>query len=113
MAELATSASRRAAGLLLLSAVILLIPSWAIADAASCGGRHATIVGTPGNDHLVGKRASDVIYGGPGDDVIKGGRGYDTLFGEGGDDTLHGEFVFYRLGDRGGLHSFASRPGYD
>ena len=82
------------------------------AVAKSCGGRTATIVGTPGNDLLIGKRASDVIYGGggddlilggpngndricggPGDDRLIGGRGYDVLFGEGGDDRIRAKPV--------------------
>ncbi len=87
----------------------LLAPAWSQATAATCGGKHATIVGTPGNDTIVGKKASDVIYGGggddkisggpngndkicggPGDDVINGGRGGDRLYGDGGDDKLFG-----------------------
>jgi Ca2+-binding RTX toxin-like protein len=89
---------------------LLLVPLAAGAAAKTCGGKKVTIMGTPGPDHIVGKRASDVIYGGggddvisggpngndticggPGDDVIKGGRGFDSLYGEGGDDTLDGE----------------------
>jgi Ca2+-binding RTX toxin-like protein len=90
--------------------IILLVPAWSQASAARCDGRHATIVGTAGDDVIVGKRASDVIYGGggndrikggkngndticggPGNDTIVGGRGYDALYGDGGDDRLLGE----------------------
>jgi len=39
--------------------------------AISCGGKQVTIMGTPGDDTIVGKKASDVIYGGGGDDKIK------------------------------------------
>ena len=67
MAEFIKSTPLKVAGLFLLSALILLVPAWAKAEAASCGGHHATIVGTPGDDVIVGKRASDVIYGGGGD----------------------------------------------
>src|SRR6188474_1931545 len=100
----------RSAVVAVASAVAILLAFAGVAGAASCKGRHATIVGTPGNDVIVGKRASDVIYGGggndrisggpngndricggPGNDVIRGGRGYDSLFGEGGDDRLNGE----------------------
>jgi Ca2+-binding RTX toxin-like protein len=89
---------------------LLLAPLASGAAAKTCGGKKVTIMGTPGPDHIVGKKASDVIYGGggddvisggpngndticggPGDDVIKGGRGYDSLYGEGGDDDLDGE----------------------
>src|SRR3954449_11449870 len=69
----------------------LLAPAWSQASAASCAGKHATIVGTPGNDTIVGKRASDVIYGGGGDDRIVGGpNGNDTICGGSGDDVLIG-----------------------
>ena len=52
---------------------LLLVPAWSQASAATCAGKHATIVGTPGNDVIVGKKASDVIYGGGGNDRITGG----------------------------------------
>lgn len=96
------------AALAVLGAILLSAPAGAVA--ASCDGKHATIVGTPGNDVIVGKRGNDVIYGGggndrisggpngndticggAGDDTLAGGRGYDNLLGEAGDDTLAGE----------------------
>jgi len=89
---------------------LLALPLAGSAAAKSCNGKRVTIMGTPGDDVLVGKGASDVIYGGggddhisggrngndticggPGDDVIQGGRGYDSLVGEGGGDKLAGE----------------------
>lgn len=74
-----------------LAALVMLVPAWSQASAASCAGKHATIVGTPGNDTIVGKRASDVIYGGGGDDKISGGpNGNDTICGGPGDDSIHG-----------------------
>ncbi len=48
------------------------------------------IVGLGGNDIIKGRRGNDVICGGDGDDVLRGGRGADTLLGEGGDDTVKG-----------------------
>jgi Ca2+-binding RTX toxin-like protein len=70
------------------------------------------IVGTPGDDHLVGDQISpgnddlmfgragndliegllgnDVIRGGRGDDVLRGGPGNDTIRGGRGDDTISG-----------------------
>jgi Ca2+-binding RTX toxin-like protein len=110
MAHLVKSTFPRLAVAMLGTALIFLLPAWSQASAATCAGKHATIVGTPGDDTIVGKKASDVIYGGagddtisggpngndricggPGDDAIHGGRGNDSLHGEGGDDRLLGE----------------------
>jgi Ca2+-binding RTX toxin-like protein len=101
--------SRRFCGALLGAALLLAVPAASQAGAATCAGKHATIVGTPGDDVIVGKKASDVIYGGggddkisggpngndticggPGNDILQGGHGYDKLYGQGGDDTLSG-----------------------
>lgn len=49
-----------------------------------------TIIGTPGDDRLVGTSKSDVICGGGGDDVIDGRGGDDIILGGPGDDTLNG-----------------------
>jgi Ca2+-binding RTX toxin-like protein len=77
--------------LALAAATILLVAAPSQASAASCAGKHATIVGTPGNDTIVGKKASDVIYGGGGDDKVSGGpNGNDTICGGGGDDVING-----------------------
>ncbi|HEX5982637.1 MAG TPA: calcium-binding protein [Solirubrobacterales bacterium] len=92
------------------AAGLLLLPFASAAEAAKCAGKKVTIKGTPGNDRIVGKKASDVIdggggndvitggpngndtiCGGPGDDRIIGGRGFDSLHGEGGNDILQGE----------------------
>jgi predicted extracellular nuclease len=73
-----------------------------------CHGQEATIVGTPGNDVIigtngadvivtfagndlvVGRNGNDVICGGDGDDAIVGGNGADLLDGGDGDDALFG-----------------------
>ncbi len=113
-------------------AALLLLPLAAQARAASCAGKHATIVGTPGNDRIVGKKASDVIYGGggndrisggpngndticggPGDDRIAGGRGYDALYGDDGDDRLAGESGADRLEGGGGNDELLGAEGND
>src|SRR4051812_29226973 len=110
------------AATLALALGALLFAPVAQSSAATCGGKHATIVGTPGNDVIVGKKASDVIYGGggndrisggpngndticggPGDDNLRGKNGFDSLYGGGGDDKLYGESGTDRLGG-GGRH---------
>lgn len=73
-----------------------------------CQGKVATIVGTAGDDVLVGTDrrdviwagpgndtieaglGSDVICAGPGDDIVFGGRGNDSIRGGPGDDLLYG-----------------------
>lgn len=70
------------------------------AQAPTCEGRVATIVGTPGADQLTGTRRADVIVGldgddvidaGGGDDLVCAGRGSDRVFGGPGADRLRGE----------------------
>jgi Ca2+-binding RTX toxin-like protein len=67
---------------------------------AQCFGETATIVGTPGPDHLEGTPGrdviqalggNDVVQGRGGDDLICGDTGYDRLFGGNGEDTLQKE----------------------
>jgi Ca2+-binding RTX toxin-like protein len=125
--------SRRALPAALCGALLLLlIPAWSAAGAATCDGHHATIVGTPGNDVIVGKKASDVIYGGggddrisggpngndlicggPGNDSLQGGRGFDSLYGEGGDDTLSGSTGSDRLDGGAGDDRLSGEQGGD
>ncbi len=65
----------------------------------TCNGHLATIVGTPGNDTLVGSAlrdvivglgGNDVIEGKGGDDIVCGGPGRDRIKGSGGNDVLFG-----------------------
>ena len=55
-----------------------------------CDGKRATIVGTPGNDHLEGTPKADVIVGLGGNDQIDGLGGKDTICGGVGNDQLSG-----------------------
>ena len=117
---------------LAFSVGLLALPLASAAAAKSCGGKKVTIMGTPGDDVLVGKGASDVIYGGggndhisggrngndticggPGDDVIQGGRGYDSLYGEGGNDKLAGETGSDMLDGGGGEDRLSGSKGAD
>ncbi|HMI81690.1 MAG TPA: calcium-binding protein [Solirubrobacterales bacterium] len=104
---------------LLLAALVCavglaLFPFAAPAQAAKCDGKKVTIKGTAGNDHLVGKKASDVIDGGGGNDVITGGpNGNDTICGGPGNDTLVGGRGFDNLHGEGGNDSLQGETGSD
>ncbi|HEX2294295.1 MAG TPA: hypothetical protein VHN37_03200 [Actinomycetota bacterium] len=84
-----------------LALTLLSVPPATSAAEASavCLGRAATIVGTGGDDRLVGTSGPDVlvglggrdqIIGSRGDDVVCGGPGDDTIVGDRGDDVLSG-----------------------
>jgi uncharacterized delta-60 repeat protein len=57
---------------------------------ARCQGREATIVGTPGRDHLVGTPRRDIIAALGGDDVVQARGGGDVLCGGAGGDRMDG-----------------------
>ncbi len=55
------------------------------------GGKgNDVLVGNDGDDALVAGKGKDVLFGGTGDDTLKGGTGKDELFGGDGNDTLKG-----------------------
>jgi hypothetical protein len=56
----------------------------------TCGGKRATLVGTPKRDRLRGTGRRDVIAGLAGNDVIRGLRGNDVICGGAGRDRLLG-----------------------
>jgi hypothetical protein len=69
---------------------------------AGCEGIRATLVGTPGDDRLVGTSGIDVIVGRGGADDINGRSGNDRICGGSGDDELNGDPGNDRLhGDSG------------
>lgn len=79
----------------LLAATALAVPTLGApaaraTEVPTCLGHPATIVGTPGNDHLIGTAGEDVIVGLAGDDVIEGLQDGDTLCGGEGNDILRG-----------------------
>ena len=59
-------------------------------ERASCGGVLVNIVGTSGNDTLMGTSGPDGILGLAGNDVIKGLDGNDGICGGAGNDVLNG-----------------------
>ncbi|MCP3973543.1 MAG: calcium-binding protein [bacterium] len=93
---------------LLATTALIVIPVAAFADAPTCQGVPATIVGTDGDDkiygtdgddvivglggddELSGRGGDDLICGGSGDDELKGGSGNDTIKGGGGSDAIYG-----------------------
>jgi len=105
---------QRRLGVLLVSAAMLsaalatTVAMPVAAAKASCGGKTATIVGTPrgetiygtsradviaglgGNDIIVGRGGDDLICGGTGADRLVGGDGRDRLLGNSGPDRLVG-----------------------
>ncbi len=62
----------------------------AAAVARLCGGKKATIVGTPRADRIRGTARRDVIAALGGDDVVRGLGGADLICGGAGRDTLRG-----------------------
>jgi Ca2+-binding RTX toxin-like protein len=87
-----------------MAAVVLLTSSLAIAAGGAgpggakplpvtsgrCGGIEPTILGTVGDDRLVGTPGGDVIVAGDGDDRVQGGGGADVICGGGGSDRVDG-----------------------
>lgn len=66
---------------------VFLVPQPAQA-AATCGGKSATIIGTAGQDILVGTEADDVVWLGDGPDMFYGAQGNDVVCGGKDDDHL-------------------------
>ncbi|OWV27855.1 calcium-binding protein, partial [Halomonas campaniensis] len=59
--------------------------AWSIEDVKA-----QLLMGTPGDDHLIGYISDDTLVGGAGNDRLEGGDGNDTLIGGAGDDVLKG-----------------------
>jgi Ca2+-binding RTX toxin-like protein len=63
------------------------------ADVSFQEGRY--IVGTPGDDRLLGENGPDLIEGLGGHDAISGAYGDDLVYGGPGDDLIYGGFLVY------------------
>jgi Ca2+-binding RTX toxin-like protein len=53
------------------------------------GGGNSLVLGTAGNDNLVGASGDDCLVGGAGNDNLKGNAGIDVCIGGLGADTFH------------------------
>lgn len=75
-----------------IATTLIAVPASSSAQVAptECDGVSATIVGTEGDDVLVGTNQSDIIAGLGGNDQITGGNGNDIICGDSGDDELEG-----------------------
>ncbi|HKF79282.1 MAG TPA: Ig-like domain-containing protein [Thermoleophilaceae bacterium] len=78
-----------------------------------CGGKTATIAGTPGSDTLVGTSGRDVIIGLGGNDRIRGSRGTDVICGGSGRDRIGGGSGNDRLGGGSGKDRLSGNSGKD
>ena len=99
--------------------------------ATRCGGKKATIIGTPANDKIRGTKRSDVIVGlggkdklsglrgndricgGKGNDRVSGGAGGDRLYGDAGKDRLSGGAGKDRLSGGAGKDRLTGGGGRD
>jgi hypothetical protein len=79
----------------------------------SCLRYIATIVGSPGNDRLMGLRSDDVINGLGGNDRVNGYGGADVICGGGGADILYGDWGKDELDGGPGDDVLDGGDGYD
>jgi Ca2+-binding RTX toxin-like protein len=71
--------------------VVGLVPAAAADEpVVLCDGKPATMLGTPGDDKIIGDASDDVIVGFGGNDTLVGAEGNDTICGFDGDDTIIG-----------------------
>jgi uncharacterized repeat protein (TIGR01451 family) len=76
-------------------------------------GPGESICGLGGDDHLVGLGANDVLVGGEGNDILHGGSGDDTLRGGSGADRLYGQAGADVLAGGAGDDELFGGPGVD
>lgn len=100
------------AGAMLVASVCMMSTAGA-AEAATCFGAQATIVGTPGDDDIVGTDGADVIVSGGGDDRVRGGRGADLICAGAGNDQAWGGKAADRISGGAGDDNLAGFFGDD
>jgi Ca2+-binding RTX toxin-like protein len=83
------------------------------ADVLSGRAGEDRIEGGRGDDRIEGNQAGDELFGGPDDDALFGNLGPDRLFGEGGDDTLAGGFGNDLIQGGAGNDELNGGPGAD
>lgn len=81
------------------------------AQAATCAGKKATIVGTNGANVLAGTNQTDVIVAGGGNDTIKGKGGGDLICAGGGNDYVDGGPAHDVVRGEAGHDTCVSSPG--
>jgi hypothetical protein len=67
--------------------ILLILLSMIFCNAGNDGQRNI-VLGTKGDDKLIGGERSDELYGDKGNDTLIGGRDSDLLFGGAGADTF-------------------------
>jgi Ca2+-binding RTX toxin-like protein len=83
-------------------APVISSPGWGVTE---------PVLGTPGDDVIVGSEEQDTIDGGPGNDVICGLAGADVLTGGPGNDRLFGGLDNYYVPDEDGYFGDVVVPG--
>lgn len=91
-------------------AIVALLVGWAMltlpvapvgAQELECDGSPATLIGTEGDDVLVGTDEYDVILGLGGNDIIRGGDGFNIICAGDGDDVVYGGATAHIYGGPG------------
>jgi len=72
----------------IIASAIAVVGLPLLATSAHADPKPNIILGTPGDDNLVGTKKADLIVGFHGNDTLTGGRKSDALLGGYGDDTL-------------------------
>ena len=92
-----TRARRTFLVLMLMVATLVVASGVALAATKVGGPGNNRVLGTGGNDDLLGRSGNDRIVGFGGKDVMVGGRGNDRMVGGTGNDFLFGDFGSDRI----------------
>ncbi len=83
----------------------------ASAEAYSCNGKAATVVGLGRHDDIDGRSGNDITCGGSGNDEIDGGSGHDEIDGEADADRIRGGSGRDELSGGSGADKISGLPG--